>query len=338
MVVIAVYTLFACQAPVWFILQPRDFVNVQILYAGMAALAVGLVVSGLHGATVAYPVTNVAVGTAKLGPVWPFLFITVACGAISGFHALVAGGTSSKQLAREGQAKVIGYGGMLLEGMLAVLVLTAIGSSLAYTDYMAIVWPDVGKGNPILGFAFAVGNLLHNSFGISLALGSVLGILVVEGFLITTLDSAVRLNRYLFEELWKTVLKSPPAIMRKFWFNSGLSVALMLLLAWSEGWKGIWPLFGATNQLLAALTLITATVWLHRAGKKSWFTLLPAMLMLVTTIAALGYKLFTDYLPGQKFLLATTDLVLMALTVGVLVLSVRHFSPTGARPRASISA
>jgi len=268
MVIIAVYTLFACQAPVWIILQPRDFVNVQILYAGIAALTVGLVVVGVQGATVGYPASNLAVGAAKMGPVWPFLFITIACGAISGFHALVAGGTSSKQLAREGQAKVIGYGGMLLEGMLAVLVLVTIGSSLGYTEYMSIVWPEVGRGNPILGFAFSTGHLLHNSFGMPLALGSVMGILVVEGFLITTLDSAVHLNRYLFEEFWKTIFANPPALLRRFWFNSGLSVLLMLILAWSEGWKAIWPLFGSTNQLLAALTLIAVTVWLHRAGKK----------------------------------------------------------------------
>ncbi len=326
MVVIAVYTLFACQAPVWFILQPRDFVNVQILYAGIAALSAALVIAGLKGTVVDYPAFNVAVGGQKMGPVWPFLIITIACGAISGFHALVAGGTSSKQLAREGQAKTIGYGGMLLEGMLAVLVLMAIGSSLSYSDYMAIVWPEVGQGNPILGFAFSVGHLLNNSFGISLALGSVLGILVVEGFLITTLDSAVRLNRYLFEELWKTVFANPPAILRQSWFNSGLSVLLMLLLAWSEGWKSIWPLFGSTNQLLAALTLIAATVWLHRAGRRSWFTLAPALVMIVTTIAALSYMLFTDYLPGQKALLATTDVILLALAVGVLMLSLRRLS------------
>lgn len=338
MIIISVYTLFACQAPVWLILQPRDFVNVQILYGGMAALAVGLVAAGLGGATVEYPVSNLAVGTEKMGPVWPFLFITVACGAISGFHALVAGGTSSKQLAREGQAKAIGYGGMLLEGMLAVLVIAAIGSSLSYSEYMAIVWPEVGGGNPILGFAYSVGHLLNNTFGLSLALGSVLGILVVEGFLVTTLDSAVRLNRYLFEELWHTLFANPPKVMRSFWFNSGLSVVLMLLLAWSEGWKSIWPLFGSTNQLLAALTLIAVTVWLHRAGKKSWFTLAPALVMIVTTVAALCYKLFTDYLPNQKMLLAATDLLLLALAVGVFFLSVRQFSPLGAPPRPSHSA
>ena len=324
--VIAVYTLFACGAPVWFILQPRDFVNVQILYFGMAAMIAGVVVAGFQGLTVSAPVTNFSQGAAKLGPVWPFLFITIACGAISGFHALVAGGTSSKQLARESQARAIGYGGMLLEGLLAVLVIIAIGSSLSFTEYMRITWPDVGGGNPILAFALSMGHLLNTSLGVPVAMGTVFGILTVEGFLITTLDSAVRLNRYLFEELWKTVLDSPPAILRKFWFNSGLSVAFMLVLAMSNGYKLIWPLFGSTNQLLAALTLIAVTVWLHRAGKPSWFTLVPAAVMICTTIASLSYYLANKYIPTGNTLLAVTDIVLLALAMGVLVLSIREFA------------
>ena len=337
MVIISVYTLFACQLPVWLILQPRDFVNVQLLYAGMAALLVGLVISGLGGATVSYPVSNLAVGAAKLGPVWPFMFITIACGAISGFHALVAGGTSSKQLAREPQAIAIGYGGMLLEGLLAVLVLVAIASAVPYADYMAIAWPEIGAGNPILAFAVAMGTLLNTTTGLSLAFGTVMGILIVEGFLITTLDSAVRLNRYLFEELWKTLLPNPPTIMTKFWFNSGLSVLLMFGLAQSQGWKYIWPVFGATNQLLAALTLIAATVWLHRAGRKSWFTLLPAIVMMLTTVAALVYYLVYKYLPEGNLLLAGTDILLLALAVGVTVLSFRTLL-TGPKNISSVSA
>jgi len=338
MIVIAVYTLFSCQVPVWVILQPRDFVNVQILYAGMAVLLTGVVIGGLNGLTVDYPVSNIAVGAEKMGPVWPFLFITIACGAISGFHSLVAGGTSSKQLASEGHARAVGYGGMLLEGMLAVLVLVAISSSLGYADYMAIAWPEVGKGNPILAFALSMGHLLNNSIGISLAFGSVIGILIVEGFLITTLDSAVRLNRYLFEEFWNTVFVKPPAITRKFWFNSGLSVFFMLLLAWNQGYKLIWPLFGATNQLLAALTLISVTVWLHRAGKKTWYTLVPAVVMIITTIAALSYYLFVKYLPTHNVILVVTDFILLALAVGVLILSLRELAHGRPRPDTSFSA
>jgi carbon starvation protein len=323
MIVIAVYTFFACEAPVWLILQPRDFVNVQILYMGMAAMIAGVVVAGFHGAAVTAPLSNFAVGAEKMGPVWPFLFITIACGAISGFHSLVAGGTSSKQLARESQAKVVGYGGMLLEGLLAVLVLLAIGSSLNFKEYLAITWPAVGRGNPILAFALSVGHLLHGSLGLSTAFGTVMGILIVEGFLITTLDSAVRLNRYLLEELWKALFAHPPAYMKKFWFNSGIAVALMLILAFTNGYKLIWPLFGATNQLLAALTLIAVTVWLHRAGRKSWFTLIPAVVMVITTIVALVYYLFYKYLPAGNTLLIVTDILLLALAVGVVSLSVK---------------
>ncbi len=337
MVLIAVYTLFACQVPVWIILQPRDFVNVQILYAGITAMIIGVVISGFYGLQVTFPITNLAVGQAKVGPIWPFLFITIACGAISGFHALVAGGTTSKQLAKETQAKTVGYGGMLLESLLAILVLIAIGSSLEYNDYMQITWPEGTAGNPILAFALSVGHLLNGSLGLSLAFGTVMGILIVEGFLITTLDSAVRLNRYLFEELWKTALRNPPAITRKFWFNSGLSVLCMLILAWNQGYKLIWPLFGSTNQLLAALTLIAITAWLHRAGKRSWFTLVPAAVMMITTIASLAYYLFVKYLPSGNTLMAITDLLLLALSMGVLILSVRQFLHRKPRPTPHVS-
>ena len=110
--------------------------------------------------------------------------------------------------------------------------------------------------------------------------------------------------------------------MRKFWFNSGLSVLFMLLLGWNQGYKLIWPLFGSTNQLLAALSLIAVTVWLHRAGRRTWITLVPALVMIATTIASLTYYLFVKYLPTGNILLATTDLVLLGLSLGVLVLSV----------------
>lgn len=324
-IILAVYTLIACQLPVSWIIQPRDFVNVQILYAGMAAMAVGLIVMGFQGAQVVYPVSAVAEGSAKIGPIWPFLFITIACGAISGFHCLVSGGTSSKQLAKEQQAKAVGYGGMLVEGLLAVLVIVTIGSSLSFGDYMHIVWPSEGAGNPILAFALAMGHLLHQTFGLSVAFGAVMGILVVEGFLITTLDTAVRLNRYLLQELWNTLFANPPKLVKSLWFNSALAVGLMLILAVKDSYKAIWPLFGSTNQLLAALALIAVSVWLHRAGRKYWFTIIPALAMIVTTIVALWYTLANNYLPNKNYLLAATDIVLLALAIGVLWLSIREY-------------
>ncbi len=334
---IAVYTFFACGAPVWFILQPRDFVNVQILYLGMIAMVLGVLIAGFNGLTIIAPLTSLDVGAEKLGPIWPFLFITIACGAISGFHALVSGGTSSKQLAKESQARPIGYGGMLLEGVLAVLVIVTIGSCLKYSEYLSITWPDTGSGNPILAFALSMGHLLNQSLGIPVAAATVFGILTVEGFLITTLDSAVRLNRYLLEEFWKTIFKNPPAIIMKFWFNSGLSVIFMLAIALTNSYKLIWPLFGSTNQLLAALTLIAITAWLHQAGKPSWFTLIPAAAMIVTTIASLSYYLVNKYLPSGNIILAATDILMLALAVGVLVLSIYKMLKTYHRQSSIIS-
>ncbi|MDF1543680.1 MAG: carbon starvation CstA family protein [bacterium] len=333
MIVISIYTFFSCEAPVWLILQPRDFVNVQILYAGMAAMIVGVVIGGFQGLTVTAPLSNIAVGTSKMGPVWPFLFIIIACGAISGFHSLVSSGTSSKQLAKESQAVTVGFGGMLLESLLAVLVLVIVGSSLNFGEYMAIVWPEGARGNPILAFALSMGHLMNSTMGISTAFGSVMGILIIEGFLITTLDSAVRLNRYLFEELWKTLLPKTPRFMKSFWFNSGLAVILMFSIAYSGGYKAIWPVFGATNQLLAAMTLIVVTVWLHRSGKKYWFTMIPAILMVSTTIFALVYKLFSEYIPDSKYILVATDILLLVLALRVVLLSITKFN----RPVESLS-
>jgi len=269
------------------------------------------------------PALNLAEGSRHMGPVWPILFIIVACGAISGFHALVAGGTSSKQLAREPQAKSIGYGAMLLESVLAVLVVVAIASSLSHHDYMAITWPETGSGNPILAFALAVGHLVNHSLGIPTALGSIIGILMVEGFVVTTLDSAVRLNRYIFEEFWGRIFKQVPTICKQYWFNSGLSVVLMFVLAISNGYKLIWPVFGASNQLLAALTLIAVSAWLNLAGRKNWFTVIPAVIMLITTIASLLYYLVARYIPSHNIVLAVTDLILLGLSAGVVVQAFR---------------
>jgi carbon starvation protein len=139
------------------------------------------------------------------------------------------------------------------------------------------------------------------------------------------------------EELWKTVFVNPPAFLVQRWFNSAFSVVLMVLVAWGEGWKSIWPLFGSANQLLAALTLIAVSVWLHRAGKKTWFTIVPAAVMIATTIAALGYKLVTDYIPNQSLLLMATDILLLALSMGVLLMSLKKFLPIRAASPTSSS-
>ena len=296
MIILCFYTLLAAGIPVWIILQPRDFTNSFLLYAGVAALFIGSIVAGLKGVTFNAPFTNIAAGGSKLGPIWPFLFITVACGAISGFHCLVAGGTSSKQVSKESDIIKVGYGGMLLEGLLAIGVLVAVGCGLAFQDYTNIVFPTAAgaKSNPILAFAAGAGGLLDIGLGIAPVYGTIFGILLVEGFVVTTLDTAVRLNRYLFEELWQVMFTNVPKIMKTYIFNSALCVILMYLLAYNNAFLALWPAFGSSNQLLASLALIAVSVWLVNKGKNAVFTVIPAIFMMATTLYSLVSLLLSN--------------------------------------------
>jgi carbon starvation protein len=331
MIVISVYVLIAAGVPVWVILQPRDFINVQILYGGIVLMIASLVSGGLQGLRVTMPHFNLAEGTLNLGFIWPMMFITIACGAISGFHCLVAGGTTGKQLSREPHARHVGYNAMLLESLLAVCVLLALGAVMAFSDYKTIVWPadPAAKSNPILGFSLAAGRLFHLGLGIPVALGTVFGILLVEGFVVTTLDAAVRLNRYLFEELWSIVLKKVPALLKHYWFNSGLAVGLMWVLAYSNAFNTLWPIFGTANQLLAAMALLTVSAWLLLRKKRHWFTLAPAWFMVATTLVSLVI-LLVGYVRKGSYILVGADLLLLALSAGVVTLAVKTFTGRGA--------
>lgn len=335
-VVISIYVLFAAGIPVWMILQPRDFINVQILYAGIGMLVLALLIAGGSGATFSMPAFNLQEGTRTLGPVWPMMFILIACGAISGFHSLVAGGTTCKQLNCEADARRIGFNSMMLESLLAVCVLLAICIGLNFNDYKELVHPSAAstaKSNPILAFSLSVGHLCNKNLGIPIDLATVFGILLVEGFVITTLDAAVRLNRYLFEELWAMIFKNPPALLRNHWVNSGIAVVLMWVLAASNAFSTLWPIFGAANQLLAALGLITVTAWLILRGRKYFFAMAPAIFMMVTTLAALVI-LLAKYVRESNAILAVTTVILFALSAGVIILVVKKVKlrPAGSGP------
>jgi carbon starvation protein len=327
MIILSFYTLLAAGIPVWIILQPRDFTNSFLLYLGVAALFVAGIVAGFKGVTFSAPALNVAGGTSKLGPIWPFLFITVACGAISGFHSLVAGGTTSKQISKETDVKKIAFGGMLLEGLLAIGVVVAVGCGIAFSDYTNIVFPTIAgaKSNPILAFAAGTGGLLDKGFGISPVYGTIFGILLVEGFVVTTLDTAVRLNRYLFEELWQVIFKNVPKIMKSYLFNSLLCVVLMFILAYNNAFLVIWPIFGSANQLLASLALIAVSVWLVKRKKTAWFTILPAVFMMITTLYSLVVLLVEKYIPKQNIMLSVVDVLLIVLSIGVIVLAYKKW-------------
>ncbi len=321
-IIISIYVFFAAGIPVWLILQPRDFINVQILYAGIGLMLVALLVAGFTGAHIGMPISNLNEGVKNLGMFWPMMFIMVACGAISGFHSLVAGGTSSKQLANECDARRIGFNAMLLESILAVCVLMVLAIGLGFDDYKAIVFPVLKgvKSNPVLAFSLATGRLMHSSLRIPIDLGTVFGVLLVEGFVITTLDAAVRLNRYLFEELWAIMFDHPPAFLKNYWVNSGISVILMWVLAYTNAFSSLWPIFGAANQLLAALALITITAWLLARGRKFIFALAPAIFMMATTIASL-FILMKKYFLAHNYILLFTDFILLGLSVSVIILT-----------------
>jgi len=326
MIIISIYVLIASGTPVWVILQPRDFINVQILYGGILLMAISILAVGFGGASISLPSFNFAEGAKNLGMIWPMMFITIACGAISGFHSLVGGGTTCKQLSNESDARKVSFNSMLLESLLAVCVLLAIGVGLSFVDYKSIVWPSdpAIKSNPILGFSLAAGNLFNQGLGIPISLGTVFGILLVEGFVITTLDAAVRLNRYLFEELWSILFKEPKPFLKNYWFNSLITVIFMFILAYSNAFSVLWPIFGTANQLLAALGLITAASWLVLKGKKYLFALFPALFMLATTITAL-IILLMGYIEKSNYILIAVDLLLFLLSLGVVVLAVKTF-------------
>ncbi|MGB5159079.1 carbon starvation CstA family protein [Desulfobacterium sp. N47] len=325
MIIISIYTIFAAGLPVWFVLQPRDFTNSFLLYGGIIVLLVAGIVAGFKGVTMQAPAWNIAQAGAKVGPVWPFLFITVACGAISGFHCLVCGGTTSKQLQKESDGRRIAYGGMIVEGIFAMCVLIAVGGALGFTDYCNIVFPSSPgvRSNPILAFALSMGLLLHNSLGVQAAIGTIFGILLVEGFVVTTLDTAVRLNRYLLEELWQFIFKTVPVLFKTYIFNALICVVMMFVLAYYNAFLVIWPLFGSANQLLASLALIVISVWLIKRGKKALFSIIPAIFMMATAIYSLWSLFINQYLPKKNYMLITTDILLIVLAAGVIVLSFR---------------
>jgi len=319
--ILLVYVFFAAYLPVWIILQPRDFVNVHLLYIGMGAMVLGVIACGLHGVTLSAPTMNVAEASKpeNLGLMWPFLFVTIACGACSGAHGLVSGGTTCKQLAREGDARPIGYGAMLMEAVLAILVLLMVGGALGFEKYKALAWPTVGQANLPLAFAAGVGATLQRGFSIPSVFGTIFGILLLEGFLLTTVDTLMRLSRYLFEEFWSAVGLQDSWMARQRVVNALGPVLITAYLAFTNQARHVWPVFGSANQMMAALTLMAVTAWLARNKRPIWFVAWPAAFMTLTTMGSMALLLLRYFQQG-KWALFVTDILLLGLAAGVLVL------------------
>jgi carbon starvation protein len=217
----------------------------------------------------------------------------------------------------------IGYGAMLLETLLGVCVVLAIAGTMSQGQYMEVVYK---MRNPALGFALGVGNTIHSSLGISRPLATVFGLLLLEGFLITTIDTVIRLARYLAQECWQTLFTEVPPLLKSRIFNTVLVAGVVALVAFSNSYLAIWPTFGAANQLLAALTLITVTIWLMKEGRRYWFVALPAIFMTLTTLGALTVHLVSimKAFETSKLPLVVADGVLFVLALVFIVMS-GHF-------------
>jgi carbon starvation protein len=299
-----VYCFVASVLPVQYLLQPRDYLSSFVLFFTVAL--------GVAGALWTNPSMTAPTATAFLpeawpvaGPLWPMLFVTIACGAISGFHSIVSSGTTCKQLDDERHACRIGYGAMLLESLVAVLVLVAVGGGLSAARHAELLGDS---GGAILAFAEGYGVLTAPFLG---DVGTAFAVMALNFFILTTLDTATRLGRYLAAELFG-------------WQGRYLPAALFVLaaaaLALTGQWRAIWPAFGASNQLVAALALLVVACWMLQRERYAIPLLIPAILMLVTTLGALVWQLYAA-LTGDAggWVIVAVDALLIVLALFVLL-------------------
>lgn len=301
MIIVGIYILAASVAPVWILLQPRDYLSSFLLYFMMLVAVVGIIGCGFTGgaqmdipAFTGFKDTLAPTG-ASLGYMFPALFVTIACGAISGFHSLVGSGTTAKQLNSEKDAQPIAYGGMLIECALAIISLCAVG----------YIWGNYASGEtvtPTVVFATGISKMLGTIPGLggTEKIAYTLLVLTVSVFCLTSLDTATRLARYMFQEFWLEPGETYKDVTgyKKTLTNPFVATLITVVLGIGLGLTGyanIWPLFGAANQLLAALGLLAVATWLGKAGKNNRMFLFPMAFMLVVTITSLCFTLKTNF-------------------------------------------
>jgi len=300
-ILLLIYISLASILPVWMLLQPRDYLCSFLLYAMLAGAVLGIFLT--HPTMELAGFTSFKVNNQTL---FPFLFVTVACGAVSGFHSLVGSGTSSKQISKEGDAKLIGYGAMLIEGLVAIVALIAV-------SYVA-----KSQGTPAQVFASGVSTFM-NSFGIPLEIGKVFVILAFSAFALTSLDTATRIGRYIFQEFFSTAPKKAKKIFTNIYISTFITVfASAALLAY--GYQKIWPIFGSANQLLAALALLAVSSWLANTGKKTTMTVIPMIFMFAVSLSAL-FLLIKQYLfsENKNLILGSFAVLLFVLAIVLII-------------------
>jgi carbon starvation protein len=310
------YIFIASVTPVWILLQPRDYLNSYFLYA--------LMIGGIVGIFYASPNMNIpAVATFsldKVGYLFPALFVTVACGAVSGFHSIVASGTTAKQLNKETDGKLIGYGGMLIEGVLAVLALIAV-SALGGSQFTEIL---ISKG-PVTAFSIGVANFIESIpfLSVTAATATNFVALAVAAFALTSLDTATRLGRYTFQEFFEiSGSKEQSFLVKNRFAATAVTVLFGAALTFSGQTMAIWPVFGSANQLLAALALLAITVWVANLKENYLFVLIPMIFMFSVTLTALG-MLFYNNISNDNYVLSFISVLLFLLAI---LLGIKSYS------------
>ena len=309
-VILLGYIFVASVTPVWVLLQPRDYLNSFLLYA--------MIIGALLGIFIVNPQIQMEgfIGFNVNGKfLFPFLFVTVACGAISGFHSLVGSGTSSKQLYRESDAKRVGFGAMLIESLLAVVALITV-AYLSVENFGQLM----SNGGPINVFADGIGNFMV-SFGIPYELGKSFTSLAISAFALTSLDTATRLGRFIFQEFFESEGNSKKIVTNKY-VSTTITVVLGGMLA-VMGYEKIWSIFGAANQLLAAIALLAIASWLSNIGKDNKPFIIPMVFMFAVTLTSLvlevknniGVNYLLVFFAVALFILA---LILIKESIGVL--------------------
>ncbi|AFM20988.1 carbon starvation protein, predicted membrane protein [Acetomicrobium mobile DSM 13181] len=318
LIILSIYIIAASILPVWILLQPRDYLNSFLLYA--------MIIGGFLGVILYHPTISMPAVTAFKHPtqgyLFPMLFITIACGAISGFHSLVASGTTAKQLDREGDAKIIGYGGMLIEGALAILA-TITAVYLTADGYAELL-----KGGPVNVFSTGLATFM-TSFGVDATTGKTFTALAVSAFALTTLDTAGRLGRFAFQEFFQEAVstevaekKAAPSTTSFFanrYVASVITIGLSVYLAFTS-WQVIWPMFGSANQLLAAVALLAVATWLANRGMNNKMLIAPMIFMFIVTLTALGFLMQSNVAKGNYALVSFAAL-LFVLAIVLIVLS-----------------
>lgn len=317
-IILFIYAAIASMLPVWVLLQPRDFINGMQLFVGLFLLYTAVFLSLPD---ISAPAFNSLV-PADSPSLVPLLFVTIACGAVSGFHGIVSSGTTSKQLDKETDARFVGYLGAVGEGSLALITIVVVsGAALAATPEL---WHEIYERYGTAGaptFVQGGAQLIRNGWGLPLDVATTLLATMVVLFAATTMDSGVRLQRYIIQE-WGEIYGVP--LLKNGILATVVAVGCCLFLAFGAGGASgsggltIWPLFGSTNQILAGLTLLVITVMLIKLGRPARYTLIPMILVMITSTWAALLKLIQWYQAGNWVLVAI-DLVVLVTSVLVIL-------------------